>query len=555
MSKGKLLLIISVVSVYLLAAGYYCSLINIYGDFKVEILDENNNNVESIKVYGIGGFNSKTRLNFNEDSYQSSKLYFFKRLEIDCSDFQASIFDVKIYDQNSLIVCDTMLSSGYIHSLDKFAINNSLGSKILFISYNILTHRVFIVVFGVFIIYSFFLILFLKINRVSFVLSVIAFLMLLIQVLQYLYYFQLRNSSGFFIICSLALFIIALIIGKNMSVRRKNVVLSVSSTFVSLILIELILRISGLFYTEFEKRFGYYESLQNQNEIKPLWIHKKNISYYLENIEYKFARSSNSIGLIGEELELVCAPDEIRIIALGDSFTEGDGAHCDSTWLKYLERKFISDSVTNLNFINAGVCGSDPFYEYRLLESQLLKYKPNIVIVSFGNELSDVICRGGMERFEKLNPAINSKWWEPIYKFSHFSRLIMHNLLGYNDLLLRKNEFDERKSKAIVDLKNIIDEFYESSKLNNFELVIVFYPLKDEIKTEAFEYNQELLNYANSKGITCVDLLNYYLINGLNSNNIHNYYWEQDGHHKAAGYEVYADGVYPKIKALINQPL
>lgn len=556
MKKRYYVVVLATVAVILSIVLYYCSLINLCGNIKIVVLNQDQVSLDSAKVFGVGGLNSKTMLNLESNAFVASDSHFFKGLEIDFTKHNSTTpIRLKVFDKSNLLICDTVLVAGKVHRLSSFKTNVSFLEKSIFIIITILTNKVMLVLYFVVLIIGIFYLLYRRINRYSFMLLCISFVFAIIPIIQLAYYFEFRMSSGFFAMCSAFLFIVAIFVRNNMSPKRKNFVLVLSSSFFSIFLVELILRISGLLSTDFEKRFGYYESVSEQNEIRPFWTHKEYYDYTLANSEFSFVRESNSLGLSDDESKLYESSDHQLILALGDSFTEGDGAHADSTWLKFLEHQFINDSIFNLCFFNAGVCGSDPVYEYKLLDKKLLEFNPDIVVVSFGNELTDLICRGGKERFKAMKPALKGHWWETIYSASHLFRLIVHKFFGYNDLLISQKDYNQQKIKALDDLKIAIDDFDKLAKRKGFKLVIVFYPLKDEVINKTYDYNQELLDYANDKGIICVDLLNYYVSNGINSSNIHNYYWEQDGHHKAAGYEVYAEGVYPKIKALINQPL
>jgi len=50
--------------------------------------------------------------------------------------------------------------------------------------------------------------------------------------------------------------------------------------------------------------------------------------------------------------------------------------------------------------LNGGVSGSDPFYSYYILRYKLLKYHPDLVVLTINKtDFDDFVCRGGDERF------------------------------------------------------------------------------------------------------------------------------------------------------------
>lgn len=82
-------------------------------------------------------------------------------------------------------------------------------------------------------------------------------------------------------------------------------------------------------------------------------------------------------------------------MCLGDSFTECMGSTGDSTF-----EHLLAWGNDSLEVMNCGMAGSDPFFEYKLFEDKLLKYKPDDVFVFVNvSDIFDVMTRGGFERF------------------------------------------------------------------------------------------------------------------------------------------------------------
>ena len=70
-------------------------------------------------------------------------------------------------------------------------------------------------------------------------------------------------------------------------------------------------------------------------------------------------------------------------VALGDSFTEGDGTPADSTWPKLLEKRLnAAHPSANITTLTGGIGGADPPFEYILLKEKLLTYQPDLVVVA-----------------------------------------------------------------------------------------------------------------------------------------------------------------------------
>ncbi len=82
-----------------------------------------------------------------------------------------------------------------------------------------------------------------------------------------------------------------------------------------------------------------------------------------------------------------------RILSLGDSFTIGYEVKGDETFSSVLERELnAGNSGHKVEVLNAGVSGFGNAEECVYLERELLKYDPDVVMVSFfGNDLDDNI--------------------------------------------------------------------------------------------------------------------------------------------------------------------
>lgn len=322
---------------------------------------------------------------------------------------------------------------------------------------------------------------------------------------------------------------------RNKSVKTKLVV---NSVFITIICLEILLRLLGISSTYMEKRLGIYESayrFKNPN----YWINRKMDSINTKNSEYDFCRRFNSLGFSDKEWLWDDMKNKTRVLALGDSFTEGDGADADSTWVKFLERKI---KETSFYFMNGGICGSDPVFELYKLQHIFLQFKPDIVVVCINySDIQDVLFRGGYERFTPDGVKFKrGPWWEPIYAMSHFSRLFFR--LKFNQSLIAYNAYDREQEKSLSIIKTTIDSIKQLSDNNSIELVFVFHPMKESVK-EGKNPFKEVIEELNDEDISTINLFEYYSKPEIVSN-INDYYWVKDGHHNAKGYKLMAEGIY-----------
>jgi hypothetical protein len=94
----------------------------------------------------------------------------------------------------------------------------------------------------------------------------------------------------------------------------------------------------------------------------------------------------NSYGLRDHEYSVVKPPDTFRILALGDSFTFGDGVMPEETWVKSLEHRLnqpLGDAGIHFEVLNAGVPGYNTYQEFIHLQEVGLQFDPDLVVVEF----------------------------------------------------------------------------------------------------------------------------------------------------------------------------
>lgn len=87
-------------------------------------------------------------------------------------------------------------------------------------------------------------------------------------------------------------------------------------------------------------------------------------------------------------------PGVKRVVALGDSYTVGYEVEGQQTFAEVLERE-LEARGHRLQVLNAGVSGYSTAEELLYLERELLRYEPDVILVSFfGNDLVDNVRTG-----------------------------------------------------------------------------------------------------------------------------------------------------------------
>lgn len=118
------------------------------------------------------------------------------------------------------------------------------------------------------------------------------------------------------------------------------------------------------------------------------------------NTEYRI----NSLGLRDREYPLEKPQGAVRILMLGDSFTEGDGVEAAETFSKVVEAR-LREAIPakQIEVINAGVGSYSPILEYLYLAKEGIKLKPDLVVLNL--DLSDFYDDITYARLAKVDSA------------------------------------------------------------------------------------------------------------------------------------------------------
>jgi lysophospholipase L1-like esterase len=316
-------------------------------------------------------------------------------------------------------------------------------------------------------------------------------------------------------------------------------------TILSVFLLELGIRFTGKLETYSEKNFDYYlnhyespSSLLNQSLGLP------NSIFSAPQQEFNHNYTLDSFGLLGFVNRNICSFQN-TVCFFGDSFVFGVGASKSENMVSRLQEL---DGVNC--YYNAGIPGSDPFYQERLYKNKFRGNGYNNVILALNaSDLMDYVFRGGTERFDS-NKTTEEPWFHFFYQYSHIVRAFLHGVLRRDYSLLSQKELIQRKGEAVKAYLRLLKELKTEIKDNhngNFLVVTHPYPTnfqhkKSSLEKEVFNYSylEDLCLQLNENGIPCADLFSEFN-EVLTEENYLDYSWPIDGHFNAKGYKLYAD--------------
>lgn len=198
-----------------------------------------------------------------------------------------------------------------------------------------------------------------------------------------------------------------------------------------LILLEVLLRWTGTYLLYSEVNGGYFlieydRSYENGHR----FAHKSDQPIIYSNGEFEFSCMANELGYRDRPIHTILSQGASKklVLFVGDSFIEGVGADCFQSMPHQFERLHHADSLVVLN---AGISGSDVFYEYKLLENDLPRLRPDLILLGLNHtDIYEYVTRGGFERFlpdgrvkHRQSPVNLSR-----YRQSHLYRWYIHGI-------------------------------------------------------------------------------------------------------------------------------
>lgn len=144
-------------------------------------------------------------------------------------------------------------------------------------------------------------------------------------------------------------------------------------------------------------------------------------------VEFDTEVGVNAWGMRDDEIPTK-APDEERLLILGDSFVFGWGVEAEETFTEQLERE-LSSSHPSLRVLNGGVPGYGLTDVADWLEYRGAKLEPDVVLVGvfLGNDLLDVTAKHrqiDVTVDAVANGSLASRARHALYRRSHLVRLI-----------------------------------------------------------------------------------------------------------------------------------
>jgi len=271
-----------------------------------------------------------------------------------------------------------------------------------------------------------------------------------------------------------------------------------------------------------------------------------------------FAVQIDSLGYRGAGFPVQKQPGELRVLAIGDSFTYGDFVDTDSTFPAVLQRDLTVTCARPVTVINAGVGGSTITTAIHMLE-RAWKLSPDVVLLTFvENDVDDL--RNDMWGELAANRQAKSKFplsvIYPVLRRSalwNFSLKLRGRIRAVGYSALPNSPADLRPRSDVPALRaeygRVLRTLANEVRAHDRSLVLAAFPSHltlSGITTD--EQLQWLERTGKEQGVATFNLLEPFKASGLPTTTL--YLLPHDGHPSPRGYEVAGSWLTSRLAAL-----
>jgi len=224
----------------------------------------------------------------------------------------------------------------------------------------------------------------------------------------------------------------------------------------------------------------------------------------------------NSQGLRATEIAPRPAPGTLRVLALGDSQTFGNGLDLAETWPQQLEQLLRAERGDRWEVVNAGIPGTDTWQHEILLRRLLAALHPHAVVLAL--YVNDVVPRtnprGGAQP--------TNRWTKRVVYLLKRSSVITwayyvilpwyeRKFGGDNSVeeAVLSGTSDPRAERGWRQVEHSLTEMKELCDARGVGLLLTILPRRDQVSGnhQGRAYNERVKKIAQSHGIAVIDVL------------------------------------------------
>jgi hypothetical protein len=328
---------------------------------------------------------------------------------------------------------------------------------------------------------------------------------------------------------------------------KRNIAISL---FTLVLFMEIGIRLTGLYTTFSEDSTGefWFE-----------WAHERDSSIYafppvgdfdMDIGDTVFRYEINELGYRERPMPVDTVPVAQRIFVVGDSFTEGNGTEYHRSWTRRLEER-VKITHPDAEFFVCGISGLDPHFAYAALKHQLLAFRPTHVITTVNDsDFDDQAVRGGYSRFRSDGSVkyLPAPWFLPVYRFSHITRMLVHEFFEYDHYLIRRNDHEVQQAEAADSISKALCDINALCIKNDVKFLAVIHPVPHKICFEADGFKSDILALNPHEFDFPVIRMYQPLKAAMTGPDCTTYHWKQDSHFNGKGYHLFGKLLYDEIQ-------
>jgi lysophospholipase L1-like esterase len=249
---------------------------------------------------------------------------------------------------------------------------------------------------------------------------------------------------------------------------------------------------------------------------------------------------TNSQGLRDREYSFDKPAGMLRIVMLGDSFTEGWGAAEPDTFSKRIERLY-ADQGTKAEAINTGVGNWNTIQEVEFFMTDAYRYHPDIVVLNFTVNDAEPVPH------ERPPSFLMRYCYSCVFLMGRYDALkrMIFGGQDWRDYYL--GLFGDGTTPGWIGAKAAIKRLADYCRENNIRFLIANHPELHDVKNYPLQRITDFIrNAAADNNVAFVDLLPY--LRDQTSASL--WVTPPDPHPNALAHKFLADGIFEALQKL-----
>ncbi len=226
----------------------------------------------------------------------------------------------------------------------------------------------------------------------------------------------------------------------------------------------------------------------------------------------------NSLGFRGTEITPQPAPGTLRVLALGDSQTFGNGLDLSETWPQQLEQLLQAARGDRWEVVNAGVPGTDTWQHEILLRRLLPAIHPHAVVLAL--YVNDVVPRH--DPLSAQASTLTNTWSKRLIYLLKRSSVVTwayylllpwydRQFVGDNSVeeAVLSGKSDPRAERGWRQVEHSLTEMKELCDARGVGFLVTVLPRRDQVSGHhpGHAYNERVKKITQTHGIAALDVL------------------------------------------------